>query len=405
MSQTEVPEGHLDEVTPFLRGVTPFDTLGSVELEAVAAACEREQYPAGATILTQGSDPSTSAWVVREGAVELADGGRVVDLLGPGEMFGQRSMITREPVSLAVRAVEDTICYRIPQDAVLPVLAQPSSLRHVVLSVSGRYEMRAREGLADAEPLRCPVGELARGEVVVCDPAATVRDVAERMAAADSSIALVDLGDGYGVVSDRDLRCRVVATGAGADTPVRQVMTSPARVATADRPGSEVLVEMLEHGLDQLPVTDARGAVLGVVTTSDLIATSVRAPFQDLRSELLRAADQEALVVAAARIPAAAISLYEARVPAHVVSGVLTSAHDALTRRLIEIAEAELGPRPAPFTWFALGSFARREAFPNSDQDSALAWDAAVEDEEVRRWMAALAERVVAGLEAAGIKP
>jgi CBS domain-containing protein len=313
-------------------------------------------------------------------------------------------MITGEPVSLAVRAVEDTDCYRIPQHAVLPVLAQPSSLRHLVLSVSGRYEMRAREGLADAEPLRCPVGGLARGEAVVCEPDTSVRDVAGQMAAAGSSIALIDLGDSYGVVTDHDLRCRVVATGAGADTPAREVMTSPARVAAADRPGSDVLVEMLENGLDQLPVTDARGAVLGVVTSSDLIATSVRAPFQ-LRSEILRAADRDALVAAAGRIPAAAISLYEARVPAHIVSGVIASAHDALTRRLIEIAEAELGPRPAPFTWFALGSFARREAYPNSDQDSALAWDAPLEDELVREWMAAMAERVVTGLEAAGIKP
>ena len=40
MSQTEAPEGHLDEVTAFLRGVTPFDTLGSAELDAVAAVCD-----------------------------------------------------------------------------------------------------------------------------------------------------------------------------------------------------------------------------------------------------------------------------------------------------------------------------------------------------------------------------
>ena len=102
--------------------------------------------------------------------------------------------------------------------------------------------------------------------MVVCDPASTVRDVAGRMAAGDTSIALVDLGGDYGVVTDHDLRCRVVATGAGADTPVSEVMTSPARVVTADRPGSEVLVEMLENGINQLPVTDARGSVLGVVT-------------------------------------------------------------------------------------------------------------------------------------------
>ena len=79
---------------------------------------------------------------------------------------------------------------------------------------------------------------------------------------------------------------------------------------------------MLENGLHQLPVTDAQGAVLGVVTSSDLIATSLRAPFQ-LRSEILRAADRDALDAAAARIPAAAISLYEARVPARVVRNQL----------------------------------------------------------------------------------
>jgi CBS domain-containing protein len=145
-----------------------------------------------------------------------------------------------------------------------------------------------------------------------------------------------------------------------------------------------VLLEMLESGLNQLPVTDARGSVVGVVTTADLIAASVRTPFQ-LRAEILHAADEAALVRASAHIPDAVIALYEARVPARVVSGVITSAHDAITRRLIEIAEDDLGPPPAPYTWFALGSFARREAFPDSDQDSAMAWDAPVEDETTRR--------------------
>src|SRR5881628_1344120 len=107
---------------------------------------------------------------------------------------------------------------------------------------------------------------------------------------------------------------------------------------------------MLENDLDRLPVIDTRGSLLGVVTSSDLIAASLRAPFH-LRSAILEAADRDAVVAAAGRIGAAVVSLYEARVPARVVSGVIASAHDAITRRLIEIAEAELGPRPAPFTW------------------------------------------------------
>ena len=54
---------------------------------------------------------------------------------------------------------------------------------------------------------------------------------------------------------------------------------------------------------------------------------------------------------------------------------------DALTRRLAELAIRDAGPPPVPFTWFALGSLARREAVPSSDVDSALAWHTATSSE------------------------
>ncbi len=66
----------MDEIAGFLKGVAPFDTLEDVGLEAVAAACQSESYPAGATIMVQAAEPSRFAWVVRRGAVELADEGR-----------------------------------------------------------------------------------------------------------------------------------------------------------------------------------------------------------------------------------------------------------------------------------------------------------------------------------------
>jgi CBS domain-containing protein len=336
--------------------------------------------------------------------VELADEGRVIDVMGVGEMFGHRSMLTGEPVSLTVRAIGEVVCYGFPADVILPVLSQPAALRHVVLSVSGRYEMRAREELTDGEPSRHRVGDMMQRRVVLCRPESTVRDVAVMMASQDSPTALVELGDGYGVVTDHDLRSRVLAAGASPELPVREVMTAPAHVVAADRPAGDVLIEMLDRGLSRMPVVDAGGAVLGVVSSTDVVSSSVRTPFA-LREAILEAADQAELVQAARRLPDAAMGLYEARVPAHVVSRVITSAHDAMTRRLIQLAEADLGPAPAPFTWFALGSFARREAFPDSDQDNALAWEAPVGDETVEAWMTALAGRVVAGLEAAGITP
>ena len=66
--------------------------------------------------------------------------------------------------------------------------------------------------------------------------------------------------------------------------------------------------------------------------------------------------------------------------------------HDALTRRLIELAERGLGPPPRRYTWLALGSVARREAFPSSDQDSAIAWEGEQEDAECAAALQAIAD-------------
>jgi CBS domain-containing protein len=100
------------------------------------------------------------------------------------------------------------------------------------------------------------------------------------------------------------------------------------------------------------------------------------------------------------------ISLHDARATAEHVAAVRSVVLDALTRRLVELAVQLAGDPPAAFTWFALGSLARREAMPSSDVDSALAWigaDAA--DPEVRGYLTGVARTVEDGLRACGIRP
>jgi CBS domain-containing protein len=50
-------------------------------------------------------------------------------------------------------------------------------------------------------------------------------------------------------VTDRDIRTRVVAAGAGPETPLSDVMTAPAWTVSADRMATEALLEMLDHGI------------------------------------------------------------------------------------------------------------------------------------------------------------
>ena len=91
----------------------------------VAAAAEVEFHRAGATIFSQGAGPVEHLRVVRRGAVEIVFDGRMLDLLGEGELFGHASMLSGLPTGFEARAAEDTLCYRIPAEVAQGPLSAP----------------------------------------------------------------------------------------------------------------------------------------------------------------------------------------------------------------------------------------------------------------------------------------
>jgi CBS domain-containing protein len=260
-----VSAGGALEAERFLRCHPPFSALPEKRVEAVAEAAEVEHLSAGTTIFSEGEGPVEHLRVIRSGAVEIVSDGRVLDLLGEGELFGHASMLSGFPTGFEARAAEDTVCYRIPADAAQGLLTAPEGLRFVARSLLER-------NLADQ-----PVGTLLRGTPVVCGPSTPVREAARLMTAAGATSAVVDLAeDGIGILTDRDLRSRVVAGGLPVQAPVSAAMTTPGYSCTPDRPAGEVLLEMLDRGLRHFPVISTQGTILGVVEDSDLVAVRTR---------------------------------------------------------------------------------------------------------------------------------
>ena len=365
----------MGDIAGFIGSFPPFDTVGADDLACVAAVTETEVFPRGKTIFSQGTGPVEYLWVVRSGSVEIIHDGRVLDLLGPGELFGHASMISGLPTGFEARAAEDTTCYRIPADVMRPLLARPDVLRFVARSIVDRGVTTASADLRDAEtdPVQSRVATLIRTPPLVCRGSEPIREAAKRMTDQGASAVLVPRGGTFGIVTDRDLRSRVIAAGLSPDAPVAAIMTEPAYTVPADRMGGDVLLDMLERNVHHIPVLSPAGEVLGVVDDGDLVAAEERKPLL-LRRAIALAESPADLAAVAAGLNPMIIALHDARVAAEHVAAVRSVVLDALIRRLVELAVQEAGEPPVPFTWFALGSLARREAVPSSDVDSALAW-------------------------------
>jgi CBS domain-containing protein len=388
----------VQDVADFLAPHPPFDALEPADVARVAEAAEVEFHPTGTEIFQQGAGPVEHVWVVRTGAVEIVHDGRVLDLVGPGELFGHASMLSGLPTGFAAIACEDTLCYRIRAEVARPLLARPAGLRYVTRSLLEAFA--GDEGGEPAvNPAQRPVSELMRVPLVLCSPDTSIREAARRMADEGATSVVVDLGDdGLGVMTDRDLRSRVVAAGVDPEAPVSQVMSAPAYTVTADRTGSEVLLDMLDRGIRHFPVVSPTGRVVGVVEDSDLVAVATRSSFH-LRGAIARAGSPTEVAEAAAGLRPAIVALHDARVAATDISAIHSVVADAVVRRLLDLT---VESPPAPFAWLALGSIARREAVPSSDIDSALVWYS--DSDEPRAELTALASQVMDGLAACGFK-
>jgi CBS domain-containing protein len=391
----------MHDIVEFLSRHAPFDALPEDALEELARSVEVEFFPSGGTIFRQAEGPLEHVWVVRRGLVELVDRGRVLDVLGEGELFGHRWMLAGLPAGFEARAAEDTLAYRLPSDVAMAALSRPAGLRYVTQSLLTRSLPDTARGPA-LDPGHMRVAELVNGRPIICDADWTVREAARRMADDGASAAVIRLPDGrLGIVTDSDLRDRVVAEGVQADAPVTEVMSAPAFTITPDRFGAEAMVEMLDRNIRHVPVVWPHGEVLGILSDRDLLAAETRTAFV-LRRAIEGAAGVEDLRRAARQLRPAITGLHDARVAPAQIGSMIAVVVDALTRRLIELEAAAAEP-PRPMRWLALGSFGRREVVLSSDIDSGLVWDGGPDGEDAESPDPLdFGRRVVSGLAACG---
>ncbi|MGH7398556.1 MAG: CBS domain-containing protein, partial [Candidatus Rokuibacteriota bacterium] len=80
---------------------------------------------------------------------------------------------------------------------------------------------------------------------------------------ADAVVVLGAMGQPHGLVTDRDLRERVLAAGRSADEPVAAVMTAPVVTISPEASLLDAVLDMTRLGIHHLVVVHA-GQLLGV---------------------------------------------------------------------------------------------------------------------------------------------
>jgi CBS domain-containing protein len=390
----------IPEIVDFLRAVPGFDTLTEAQLDIAARSIEIAYYRNGDDILTIGND-NHHLHIVRSGAVELLnESDEMMTRLAEGECFGFPSLMNGAPIRNHSVAIEDTLIYHLKGEAFSQIRRHnPQFDTWFIRALSDRLLLQPK-----STSFRGVSGTSVRSMIgrppVTIERTATVRMTAEKMVEKRVSAMLIIDDDGVcGIVTDRDIRARVVARGMQGDVPVTDIMSPSPVTLDAEAHAYEAALVMMQHHIHHLPIT-SDGELIGMVARSDFMRLETEHPLY-LVSDIGRQTTTAGVVAACKRLPGLIIGQIESDANGEQLGKFITTITDTITRQLLRIAEAELGPPPCEYAWVAMGSQGRSEQSARSDQDNALLLaDTATEADD--EYFAAMARVVNDGLDACG---
>jgi CBS domain-containing protein len=362
--------------TDFLHAVPPFNLLEAEDLENLSRKLEASYFPQGKTIFESSPPPGLA--IIRKGAVRLIDSkNRFLDKRSEGELFGHSIYFHGELKNYIAEAEEDCLLWQLSQDDFIE-LCEAYPLLEEYFSSHLQTRLKAA---AQVHSTVTQVNDLLRREPVMVSCGASIRKAARVMSRENvSSVLVMKDGELGGIMTDKDLRQRVIAAGIDTAKSICDVMTVDPMSIPSDSGVDEALLLMMRENYHHLPVLED-GRPVGLVTAGDLLRAQSEHPLRLVRDIHKRASVDE-LVRLSRRLP----PLFERMVAlgrdVEQIGRMVTHITDAFTIRLCQLAEEKLGAAPLKFSWVVFGSQAREEQTARTDQDNGIILERKASEEE-----------------------
>lgn len=294
---------YFEDIKKFLKNTPPFQFLDDAVLDSVVNNISVDFYPKDTIILKQDGPPSDFLRIIKKGGVRVSiktDSGEdvVIDYRAEGESFGLMSLMGNKQKT-TVTAVDDTVCYLLVKERLLELIdSTPAFTEYFLQSHFSKYidktyrELHSKSlfyGSSDHVLFTTRVGDIALKDVVKVIEGTSIKEAARVMAAHKvSSVIIVDKNNlPTGIVTDRDLREKVVAKGRDVAEPIDTIKSLPLIRVDANDYCFEAVLKMIKHNIHHVLVI-MDGNLRGVLTNHDLMLLQGKSPLsfaKDIESQ------------------------------------------------------------------------------------------------------------------------
>lgn len=405
-----------------MRQYPPFSLMTSTDLMHIAEKISIRFVPKDHWVF-QAKDPvQKQIYFLQEGAIHLLkeDQGttQLVEACDQGEIFGLGPLLEITHYRLSAKAEEDSLLYTIPQEILLPIIEKQSKVSWYFAQsfAAGKYATPNLQGPPTLfwreQQQQQQAFELVEiqsidhsRDPVCCAPGTSIQAAAQIMR--DKSVGSIIITDenqyAVGIITDRDLRNKVVSGTYQLSDAVDLIMSKPVITAKPDVTIAEVQILMMKHRIHHLVLTQTGkpdSPVGGVISEHDLLVIQGNNPAVLIR-EISRSQDGEELKRIREKAEGLLKKYLYQEVAIGFISSIMTQINDAIIEQAIHLAQQEMlaEGKKSPgvkWCWLALGSEGREEQLLRTDQDNALVFEDVAKDqqEEVKAYFLDLAKKV-----------
>jgi CBS domain-containing protein len=374
----------------FLSDVDPFSFLPEKEIERLFDSLLHATYPKGTVLFVQGKTRVGYLYILQKGAAEryYEESGtkRMRELLSEGDIYGGISILVNDGLSVrTLEVVEDASFYLLPAQQFLELCKANSVVSDFFSDTFGKRMLSRSYAAIIAKTLQPkedslqlfnqPLSQIYARNPLFCDADDTIQDVAAAMVREKCSYAFVrsNVKGRVGIVTEKDFTRKVIARGMAIDQSVAAVMSAPLRTISDRALVFEAMMTMMEEDFQHVGVVDNSDAIVGMLSSKDILAYQGQSPLFLLR-EIQLAEDMQTIIDKHQRITGIVRNLIGNGANAGNVTRFITTVADAILNKLLTTTGAELGPPPVPFVFMIMGSEGRQEQTLKTDQDNAIVY-------------------------------
>ena len=426
----------VNRVKEFLRKYPPFSFLSEQMLQQVAQEVELMFYPQGEYLFFQGEPAKSFFFVVKEGFINLTENRNgvthIMEYCDEGDVFGVLALLGKRPYVLNAFAAEDSLLYAVPVGIFETILQENSKVSLYFAAGFASGKVVVRSDLAQSQM----AGSLFKQQVaenrvtvfseqfpfrystdvLTCLPGESIGNAAKKMSQKGvGSIVVVDEDHRpLGIITDKDLRNRVLAAGKSPAQPVEEIMSQPLITIDPACDFSSAYLAMIKNRIHHLIITEdgsPQSRIRGIASDHDILLSQGYSPAVIIHT-LMKSWKVEELARLREQAESLLASYLENEMSINFLSKIISEINDVLIQRAILIAKRKHDADyqdvcDVDFCFLALGSEGRGEQLLRTDMDNALVYEDSenLDPERTQAYLLKIGQEVVDILTACGIQP